>query len=445
MWTPVSRSRLACEHIPGRQSDLPRGTSGDAVGDLARSPETCAACTALVARQPIFDSTLAVVAYELLYRTIGATSACFSNAAAATAEVIVSAAMDIGLDRLIGKAPAYINFPRELLIRPPPLPMQPELVVIEVLEGVQPDSEVMAGLASLRSQGYRIALDDYDIRSANPLLLELADVVKIDVREYSADELQRCVRRIRETRVELVAEKVETRDELALCRELRFDYYQGYFLQRPEIVSTRRVPTNRLVTMKLLLDLHDPNVSVAVIEAAIARDVGISYRILRCINSSYYQLPRPVSSMRQAIMLLGFSELRKLCAAVMLAGLNDQPLYVVTQAMARAKMCEALCVNAGLNGSEIYFMTGLLSVVDVLLGLSLDDALRALPLSAPVKAALLRHEGPLGAALACALRYERGEWDGIVFMSLPTHAISETYRQAASWADGALGALANSA
>ena len=402
--------------------------------EAARPPPPA---TAQVARQPIFNGQLEVIGYELLYRTPGATSALISDATAATATVIVGAAMDIGLSQLVGDKPAYINFPHALLIDPRPLPMQPKRIVVEVLEDVKPDREVLAGLASLRQQGYRIALDDYNDRAGSSALLSAADIVKIDIQDYSSARLKDCVERLRPAGRELIAEKVETWEQFSLCRSLGFGGYQGYLLERPQTLSAQRVPTSRLATLKLMIELNDPEVALARIERMIAGDVGMSYRLLRCINSSFYHLPRVVSSVRQAVVLIGLNELRKLCAAVTLAGFDDQPGYVPVQALVRAKMCEDLCVAGGLRGSEAYFMTGLLSMVDVLLQQPLGEALAKLPLSAQVQSALLEHKGSLGEALRCSLNYERVRWDGVSFMSLPATAVADIYRQAVVWADTA--------
>jgi EAL and modified HD-GYP domain-containing signal transduction protein len=403
----------------------------------AEAADARTASTALVARQPVFDGRLEIVGYELLYRAPGAANAQFKDATMATATVIVGAAMDIGLSQLVGDKPAYINFPHDLLVNPRPLPMQPKRIVVEVLENVTPDREVLAGLASLRRQGYRIALDDYDDRSGSSALLDSADIVKLDVQDYTSARLAACVQRLRAQKKQLIAEKVETWEQFALCKTLGFDCYQGYLLERPQIVSSQRVPTNRVATLKLMIELNDPDVAVTKIERMIAGDVGMSYRLLRCINSSFYHLPRVVSSVRQAIVLIGLNELRKLCAAVTLAGFDDQPGYVPVQALVRAKMCEDLCIAAGLRGSEAYFMVGLLSMVDVLLHQPLKDALARLPLGAPVQAALLDHKGSLGEALECVRKYERGTFNEMAFMKLPAPSIAEIYRQSVVWADSA--------
>jgi EAL and modified HD-GYP domain-containing signal transduction protein len=391
----------------------------------------------LVARQPIFDTALDVIAYELLYRTPGAISAHVVDQTRATAQVILGATLDIGFKQLVGEHPAYINFPADLLMSPFQLPLHPARIVIEVLEGAVPEDRLLQSLRRLRSAGYRIALDDFDVRTESAMLLEHADIVKVDVREHSAAELAASVGMLRRYPLQLVAEKVETREELSLCRQLGFDYFQGYFLQKPEIVAARRAPGARLTVLELIARLSDPRISAAEIEACICRDVGFSYRILRCINCGYFYTPRAISSIREAILLLGFGELQKLCWLVILAGIGDQPAYVCVQALTRACMCEFLSVEAGLDGNDSYFMTGMLSMLDVILGMPLREALHMLSLNPAVNDALLHHDGNLGAALHCVQSYERGIWQDLGFMDLSATQISATYLNAVSWADNA--------
>src|SRR5690606_31878631 len=144
------------------------------------------------------------------------------------------------------------------------------------------------------------------------------------------------------------------------------------------------------------------------IESSIVRDVGLSYRLLRCINSSYYRMPRVVSSMLHAILLLGYDEVRRICAVVLLASMNDRPPWVAIQALTRARMCENRCVAAGAGAKGGYVMAGLLSLVDVILGAPLEECLEGLPLSDAVRNALCTRQGPEGAALECVIAYERG-------------------------------------
>jgi EAL and modified HD-GYP domain-containing signal transduction protein len=390
-----------------------------------------------MARQAIFDAQLQVYAYELLFRSEGAQTASITDATRATAQVIAGATLDIGFRALVGDLPAFVNFPAEMIATDLKLPLGPDRIVIEVLEGAKPNADLLRGLQRLRDAGYRIALDDFDLRRDSPVLLDYADIVKVDLREHTPAQVAECVEQFRPWGLQLVAEKVETLAELEHCRGLGFDYFQGYFLQRPETFAERRVPSARLTALKLLVSLADPQVSAGQVETGICGDVGFSYRVLRCINSSYFNLPREVTSIRQAISLLGFEELRRICALVMLSEVDDRPAYVCVHAMVRARMCESLCVLGGLNGMETFFMTGLLSMLDVLLGLPMIDAVRTLPLSASVRGALLDHAGPLGAAVWCSQCYERGAWDAAQFMSLSASQIGTAYAGAVGWADGA--------
>lgn len=393
--------------------------------------------TVQVARQPIFNPSCEVRAYELLYRGAGAKAASFPDGVRATAEVVACATLDIGLTQLVGEHAAFVNFPCSLLAEPLRFPMDPERIVIEVLEGAQPAAELLQGLARLREARFRIALDDYDLRLHSHVLLDYADIIKVDIQQHTPEELEVCVAALRHRNLQLVAEKVETADEFHRCAALGFDLFQGYFLQRPELFAARRAPSSRLAALQMIIALSDAQVSVSDLEAAVSSDVGLTYRILRCINSSYYRRPREVESLRRAITLLGFEELRRICAVVMLADMDDRPAQVSVQALVRARMCESLSVLAGLDGSDAFFMAGLLSMLDVLLAQSMEEAVLSLPLSDPLRAALVEHSGGPGEAIACAKHYERGNWDEARFRGLSSAQIDTAYTQAVSWADAA--------
>ncbi|MEO8314448.1 MAG: HDOD domain-containing protein [Pseudomonadota bacterium] len=414
--------------------------------NLARNMESAERASmplapALMARQPIFDPELNVVAYELLYRTEGEDRAIFFDATQATAQVIAGATLDIGFTRLVGTSPAYVNFPASMLSSHLLLPLAPDRIVIEVNAGAIPDPNLLDGLLWLRGEGYRIALDDFDIASSGAELLDYADIVKLDIQRHSSQELVDCVHAARRSRVKLVAEKIETAEELACCRELHFDLFQGFFLQRPVTFKGRRAPTSEMVALDLILSLDEHRASVEEIEKCILRDVGLSYRLLRCINSSYYRTPREVTSIRQAILLLGYQELRKICSVILLTSLSDRPAYLSIQALTRAKMCEILGVMAGYPGSDGYFMTGFMSLVEGFLGAPIKECLSEFPLNESIRNAVLFQLGPMGCALGCVINYERGKWEGLKFDRLTTTEIGSAYALAVDWADNAYAAL----
>lgn len=386
-----------------------------------------------MARQPIFDAMLNVVAYQLLHT--GELRPPGPHQVPAVALLVINA-LDIGFRRLAGDLPAFIRFPARMLVGPLSLPLSPERIVIEVPDASIVDGRLLEGLMRLRGEGYRIALSDYDLWRQGVEILDYADIVKLDVRRH-APALAELVPRLRRLRVQLVAEGVETAADLARCRELGFDCLQGNFLEHPETFAGRAAPSSRLVALELVHTLQDGSVPAGEIESSIVRDVGLSYRLLRCINSSYYRMPRVVSSMLHAILLLGYDEVRRICAVVLLASMSDRPPWVAIQALTRARMCENLCVAAGADASARggYFMAGLLSLVDVILGAPLEECLDGLPLSDAVRKALCTREGAEGAALDCVVAYERGEWAHAAFGGLPAPSIATAYSQAVEWAE----------
>ncbi|MDQ2639808.1 MAG: HDOD domain-containing protein [Pseudomonadota bacterium] len=383
-----------------------------------------------MARQPIFDAGLEVAAYQLLHAEAADGSGPPDHAAAQ----LFTSALDIGFRRLVGDAPAFIRFPTHILGQLQ-LPLSPERIVIEVSGASATDGRLVDGLMRLRGEGYRIALADFDLWQQGVEILDYADTVKVDVRRHSAAQLASLVPGLRRYRVQIVAEGVETAGALARCRELGFDFFQGNFLEHPEAFAGRAAPGSRLVALELVHTLQDCSVPAGEIESSIVRDVALSYRLLRCINSSYYRMPRVVNSMLHAILLLGYDEVRRICAVVLLASMNDRPAYVAIQALTRARMCENLCVAAGAGAKGAYFMSGLLSLVDVILGAPLQECLEELPLDDAVRNALCGGQGPMGAALHCVIAHERGDWAAATFEALSGASIASAYSQAVEWAE----------
>jgi len=379
---------------------------------------------------------MAVVAYELLYRASPSSRvAQVGDPGSATLDVITVAALEIGLDRLAGGLPVHINFPQELLVKLPDLPLQAARVVIEVLEDVRATPQVLQGIRTLRTRGHRIALDDYSPQESDPRLLEVADIVKLEITHPPADELARLTRELGAAGLELIAENVESREEFERCIALGFKGFQGNFLQRPETFAARRVPVSRMGALRLASSLQSEDYSLDEIERLLSQDVSLSYRVLRCINSSYYNLPRRIDSIRQAIVILGLDTLRQLCGLLCLQGFDDRPPSLVVQAMTRGRMCEQLGKLGGARDAGPFFITGLFSLLNALLGLPTRKVVEELPLTPEVVKALVAGEGPLGAALQCTRAYERGVWDHAVYADLPPHLVRAAYVDALFWAE----------
>jgi EAL and modified HD-GYP domain-containing signal transduction protein len=404
---------------------------------------TAARPEVFVARQPIYDASMTVVAYELLYRASPANRGPHpADPGRAALDTVAGAALEIGLDRLAGGLPVHINFPQELLQRIPELPLQAGRIVIEVLEDVPATPQILEGIRTLRTRGHRIALDDYSPQHTDSRLLEVADIVKLEVTHPPVDELARVARELRACGLELIAENVDSREHFERCAALGFAGFQGDFLQQPETFSARRVPVSRLGALRLAASLQNEGYSLDEVERLLSQDMSLSYRVLRCINSSYYNLPRKIDSIRQAIVILGVDTLRQLCSLLCLQGFDDRPPSLIVQAMTRARMCEQLGKLAGTRDAGPFFITGLFSLLNALLGLPTRTVVQELPLTPAVAQALVAGEGPLGAALQCTRAYERGVWDRAVYGDLAPQLIRAAYVDALFWADQSRALLA---
>jgi c-di-GMP phosphodiesterase len=193
--------------------------------------------TILLGRQPIYTRQLDIFAYELLFRNGTENYATFANGNEATSQVILHACVNIGLDDLVGQKLAFINVTRDFILSESFALLPAERVVMEVLENMQVDARLLDAVQRLSAQGYVIALDDFIYYDHLQPLVELADIVKIDVHALDRATVQEHVARLRHYKVKLLAEKVETAEDLAYCQALGFDYFQGYFFGQPYIVT----------------------------------------------------------------------------------------------------------------------------------------------------------------------------------------------------------------
>src|SRR6201996_5462795 len=396
-----------------------------------------------VARQPIYDSAMAVMAFELLYRpSPSEKKAKVTDPRQATLQVISSAALEIGLDRLSGGQPVHINFPMELLADVPDLPLPPSLVVIEVLEDVRAEPRVIEGIRKLRERGHRIALDDYSPQISDSRLLEFADTVKLEISHPPRAELQSTVRDLKSRGLHLIAENVEAPEDFESCIALGFTGFQGYFLQHPETFHAKRVPSSKLSTLRLVASLSNEQYSIDEVELLISQNVSMSYHVLRCINSSFYNLPRKIDSIRQAIVILGVDQVRQLCSLLCLQGFDDRPPSLFLNAMTRARMCEQLGKLSGAKDTGPFFITGLFSLLNAIVGMPTQKIVEELPLAPAIARALVAGEGDLGKALQCTRAYERAAWDHVAYADLPPALIRAAYVDALFWAEQARTMLA---
>jgi EAL and modified HD-GYP domain-containing signal transduction protein len=385
-----------------------------------------------VARQPIFDRAESIAGFEILYRSL---TGPFTDAEGATSTVIVQSLADIGLERLVGDARAFINVTADFLLKVRPLPMPPERVVLELVGTHSADPELLGALRDARDAGFRIALDGFRLSPGLEPLLELAGVVKLDIRALSGATLVKQVNELRHRGLVLIALKVETREEYEACRAMGFDGFQGYFFAEPAVVSGPTAPTHRLGALTELI-APDRQASFEEIERVISQDAGLSHKLVRLASSAFVGTRTQVASVRQALILLGTVAVRRWAMLLALSGLTDRPQHLLTVGLVRARLCELLAAAHPVAAPERAFTVGLFSVVDALLGKPMQALLDELPFDSRIRHALLDHDGPEGRLLAAVLAYERGDFNDVARYGVGLPALAAAYREAIDWADG---------
>ena len=388
----------------------------------------------LFARQPIFDTRLDVSGYELLFRKTGDDRAVFFDGDHATARVVVNAFSGSGSADILNGKPAFINLTANL-INSGSIQMLPKnRAVLEILEDVRVDSQMIRNVKELVQAGYKIALDDFEWRPEMLPLVRLASFIKLDIMNLTPAQVRRNLAILRPYKAKLVAEKVETQEEFDLCLSQGFDHFQGFFLAKPQKISGRRIPAHHASMLHLLSRISDPGLSIHEINRLICRDVGLSYRFLKIVNSAYYNLPGKVVSIQHALSLLGLDFTRMWVSLIALAAIEDKPDEVFMTGAIRAKMCELLAKEHGADRTSSYYVVGLLSILDALMDAPLTDIVRDLPLDDDIMSALVERRGPMSSALDCVVAHEECRWSEVAFGGLDTDTIQKTYLEAITWA-----------
>ena len=392
-----------------------------------------------VARQPILDEHGRVFGYELLYRGAANDTACVVRADIASASVITSAVLDLGLETLTDGRLAFLNVTASLVIDQIDALVGPNDVVLELLETIEVTEDLIKACRRLQSSGYRLALDDFIPRSSAEALIPHVSFVKVDMLTTSIADAASLAQRLRPHDVTLIAEKVETRDVYDQTRAAGYTLFQGYYFCKPVIHARAVIPAHQMVYIRLLAALANPELGMLELEALVKQDVSLTHRVLRFVNSAAVPIKTEVRTIHQALLLIGMDPIRKWASVWCLAGLNQGATpELTTIALVRARTCEIVAGRARhLDGSEL-FVVGLFSLLDVMLGRTMADALADLPLSASSAAALLGDQNAERHALDAVIAFERGAWedasDAATRAGVKAAILPEAYTMALQWA-----------
>ncbi len=380
-----------------------------------------------VARQPIFDRRQKVYAYELLYRTGSHNYNPTTDGDLATSEVIVNSFLNLGLDKLTRRKRAFINFSEQLIKNETALLLPRDLIAIEIARDYGFEQETCQACLALKKKGYMIILDDYVHSSETTKLVDIADFIKVDYQETEAREREEIVNYFKNSKVKLIAEKVENVKDYGDAMANGYDFFQGFFFCEPTVITGKEVPGAKLQNLRLLQEIYKPDMDFDQVETLIKQDPSLSYKLLRFINSVAFPLRFPIRSIRQAMALLGQKEMIKWASLVALRNVGyDKPDELMVTAVARAKFCESMARATDLHDrSADLFLTGMFSLLDTFLDQPMESVLSELPLAEEIKDALSGEPGAFRDILDMVLLYEKGNWENAFAIASDKYGLDE--------------------
>lgn len=390
--------------------------------------------TVRLGRQAIYDSSLHSWAYELFYRGGSGREPRAPDADRATCSVVLSAFAELGLHRVASNKRVFLNVAHDVISGALPLPVPTDIAVLSVRDYEHSATELLSALRQRKAEGYQIALDGYLFRPETEPLLEVADYLKFNVSQLGLARLAEQVERVRGRALTPIACRIETPAQFNACVAAGCRSFQGSFLFRPQLLSHKRLPTSLKTVMLLLRRLRDPSVELREVEAIVKTDPALGVTLLRLLGCAAYSLPHAVSSVSQAVSLLGIREFTKWITVVALTSGSERPSELSLVALIRARASELIATAVGADPNSA-FMVGLMSAVEALFERPLRSVLEELPISDEIRGAVLDRAGVLGAILAEVLGRE-GE-EGPPSSRFATGTVNRAWLEALSWATNA--------
>lgn len=395
-----------------------------------------------IARQPILDLHKRLYGYELLYRGAGDRVLGRVSGEQATASLLSSAFLTGDIENISNNRLCFVNFTQELLEKNLPFSFPKNKIVVEILENVEPTAKIVAVCRMLRERGYTLALDDFVYHRRFEPLLELAQIVKIDIRLTPLNTLVRTLNLLKNHKVKLLAERVEHDDEFVLANRMGFSYFQGYFFCRPEPIGIVEISSMKVNLLRLLAEVTKKGTSLERLRDIIASDVAITYKLLRFLNSAYFYRLQEVKSVMHAVAYLGEKELRRFIMLVIVSGLaSEKPEELVRLVLVRARFCEALGEAMALSARKCadLYIIGLFSLLDAMLDYPMAEILTKVPVGSLIKETLQGKSTLFTPFLRLVELLERDQLDGFGHiqqqLSLTDEQIRTAYLEAVRYAN----------
>ena len=400
-----------------------------------------------VGRQPIFDTYEQIVGYELLYRNKQENAFPNVDSDIATVDVLVNSFLSIGIDEVSQGKPMFVNFTGNLLKSSLFDYLDPTKIIVEILEDVKITAEIVTRIKELKQRGFKMALDDFILSedlAEHEEIFSYIDYIKIDFLMTPLLQRMEIENEIKAKypHIKFIAEKVETRNQYDVAKHSGYVLFQGYFFEQPQILSTTDVPPNVIQYLQILSLLREEEPNITVLSENIERDISLTYKLLQLINHSDKRTKSKVRSIKQAVLLLGLTELRKwmYLLAMREARLditNDTKKEVMVSSLFRAKICEKFANYKYEENHAEYFLIGLFSLIDAILERPLPKILQQLPFSETIVETISGFDTHMTPYLNLSIALNKAEWSKVETLAdelkIPYDIVMQYYEEVNEW------------
>lgn len=354
-----------------------------------------------IARQAVFDRNLDTIGYELFFRDTAENKFPEVDQDIASSKLIIQNHIQSDIQTLCMGKLAFINFTESNLIHKFPLMFDKDLIVIELVGHKKPSANLVKIVSYYHKHGYKIALTEYDLAIHWDVLFPYIDIVKVNIEKINTKRLIPAVARMKTFDISIVAERVETRNQQQTLAEVGFNYFQGYFYHKTEMIEGQTLTTVKTMMMQLLSETSKSVLDFGKVSQIISQDVNLTIGLLKMVNNVSTGANVEINSLRQAATYLGEEKLRQLVAILALSNLTSERAdEVCKQALITGRMMQTLSTkNQFSSVKEFAFITGLLSSIEVILSMPVAEILKTMPLARPIEKALIANDGVLGELL----------------------------------------------
>lgn len=395
----------------------------------------------MVGRQPILDQYGVTYGYELLYRSDPEESFGEISGDQLTSSVINNSFYDTEMGPISSGKKSFINFTSKLILDEIWRIVPRHQVVIELLESIQPTAEIIKAVEKIKHAGYRIALDDFVYSKEMLPLVDLADIIKVDVQETDQKTLEVLAKVLLPKQKRLLAEKVEALDEFKRCRDLGYTLFQGYYFARPQVINSETIPESKTSKLRLMQKLHLPDIDYGELVEILKTDPNLSLKLLKYINSVSMGVRHEITSLRQALALIGLNNFKKWASVLIMASFaSGKPKELLRLSLFRGRFCELISADLGRGShSPEYFLVGIFSLLDATLDKPMASLVQDLPLADDIIETLLGHETVYQQAIRVSMILETG--DDIesrlkeLGISIPNERVAAINQEAILWSD----------